>query len=272
MKYIFEEFKSMAAFVGAITERKKAAGAGYASEDGDKSFRGTESYEVANKLAIYGDKNTAEQIGVIMQKMQRGNMRTEQRVQPRRVRSVVGGRAFVPAAIMGHPLSMIRREVQRVQRPVANVFYNAAASCGVSAERLARFGAKVCAAIIAAERAGVRVNLYAGSLAYDGKERTTMVTRVKDSDHDFDLLRMAYALANPSFLRRHWLRWIETRNDLKQSNWCDGYGRPAPAEDEGEWLADAEKCHGLRFDCSFSYATSADMTAEEMAKKILNQK
>lgn len=268
-QYIFESFDSVARFIDIINSRPVKQEWGYTqSTADDESWTTTKSYEEASDLALYGDRKAADKVEQSIKKLRADKASREERVQSRVVRSVVGSRPCVPAAVMGHPASMYRRLTTKVKKPVVTIYYSISMHGGTDAKILADAGAKMTEAILTIERSGVRVNLYAGNTSCTDSQSIGAFVRIKDSSKDFDLLRMAYPLINPSFFRRHWFHWAETKNELNTKEWRCGYGRPLYSSEEKKTLS---KMKENRIKCDFLFTTSnvLEMTAEEIANRVL---
>ena len=234
-KLIYEQFESLAKMCGALNTRPTCKDAGNASHEGEdtghgKDWSGTDTYEEADILMKYGDKESLSLINTATKRIKAKANNTEERVQAKVRRSVVGSRPCVPHAINGHPLSMYRRTTVHVSKPVINVYYSRSAMCNVEAEDMALAGAKVIEAIKIVERSGVRINLYVGAVLESSRESVVIFARAKDSDKDVDFARMAYPFVNPAFFRRHVFRYIETKRELTQDAWNCGYGHRAGNE------------------------------------------
>lgn len=265
MKYIIEIFESVNEFSRQLNKRPTCSGAGCSSTSGSKAFTMTDSYEQADDFARCGDRDSLTKINASMQKLKAGKHEWEQRAQARVRRSVIGTRPCVPAAIGGHPKAMFRRDKIYTKRPVVDIFYNIGACGDIQAERLADFGVKVVEAAKTVERSGVRVNLYAGNCSRSGEQGSVVFVKIKDSSHDIDMLRMAYPIINPSFFRRHWFRWVETKPELRQSHWSSGYGRSVSAQEEQEYFNQLKKPNAV----FLSYYGDNNKTARQLADKIL---
>ena len=275
MRYIYETFSSIAEFIAKVGDRKTVAGMNESALEVNSyrdEFTGTHTYKEATDLALFGDVNSMKKVQECTTKMKAERKTNEQRTQSRVVRCVAGSRPCVPAAILGRPNSMYRRINNKVQRPVVNVFYNMAASCLVDADEIVRAGAKLAQAIQIVERSGVRVNLFAGSAGTTHGQTGTMYIKIKDSAKDLDLLRMSYILINPSFLRRHYFRWVETKSELNAEHWGSGHGRPLKENELEDLQADMRQ-RNMKCDCFISNEElrGGRDGAEDIAKKILGK-
>lgn len=267
MKYIVETFESVNEFCRELNKRPACKGAGCSSTYGSEHFTMTKNYEQADEFARCGDRDSLSKINASFSKLYNGKHEWEQRTQVRVHRSVVGTRPCVPAAIMGHPQAMFRKDKMQTKRPVVDVFYNIGACGDIAAERLADFGVKVVEAVRSVERSGVRVNLYAGNCSRAGEQGSVVFVRIKDSSHDLDLLRMAYPIINPSFFRRHWFRWVETKPELSQSRWSSGYGRSVDESEEVEFFKELKKPNAV----FISFYGDNKKTSKQLADKILKK-
>lgn len=268
-EYIFESFPSVASFVIAVNERPLKEGWG--SRDSrlwGYDFTGTKDYEEATKLALYGDKKSADAVEKRLKKLQAQHPCTEDRAVTKFRRTVAGSRPCVPAAIIGHPCSMYRRYTVHHKQPVVTIFYSISMNGGTETSTLELAGAKIAQAVEMIERSGVRVSLFCGNTSCTESQSIGCFVQVKDSDKDFNLLRMAYAIINPSFFRRHWFSWAETKAELKTKEWRSGYGRPLYKDEEKETL---EKIHENCIKCDYLFTTRQvlEMEAEDIANKVL---
>lgn len=262
--YFAEDFSSLASFVDAMNKRPRCEGAGNSSVEGSLDFTKTRNYNEADYFAKYGDKDSAKMIQHAVNRLRANNVGTEQRAQARVRRSVVGSRPCVPAAIIGHPLTMYRRTSVKTQRPVVNVYYNTSVSWTVDAEKIAEFGAKIVEALQSVERSGIRINMFVGAFLKDGDERVACFVRVKDSSKDLDVIRMSYPIVNPSLLRRHIFRYIETRPELTQSRWRNGYGRVIEGKNEQEFWSGMKKENAVLL----SFTKDGKKSSKELSEYI----
>lgn len=271
MQYIIETFNSVAGLINTMQGRKLVQGMEESSQrTGNGSWAGTDSYKEASDLALYGDKNSMLKVQDSCKRLKKDKARTEQRSQARIIRTVAGTRPCVPAAIMGRPNSMYRRMNISVKKPVVTVFYSMSASGGESTASIINTGANLAEAIQIAERSGVRVNLSAGVTAATSKQHSALFVRIKDSSKDFDLLRMAYVLINPSFLRRHYFRWIETKEGIDPDLWKYGYGKPME-RDELKKLTEQMQKQAIKADYLLAYNDIKSKSSEQIARIITGQ-
>lgn len=271
MRYIIETFDSVASFVNTINSRDRVQGSSRSSTQNDFDFTGTMSYDEANSLALYGDKKSAEKINASFRKLKLDSNH-EQRAQAKVKRSPVGSRPCVAAALQGHPNSMYRRTKVMVKKPICTIYYNMSASACEEQEDIADAGAKLAEVIQTIERSGVRVNLYVGNISRTDSEQTFVFAKVKDSMKDFNLLRMSYALINPSYFRRHWFHWVETCKQITASKWSCGYGRPLFESDEYKDAEQIMRNKGVKFDAFVYYYQIRSKSVDEIIELITGGK
>ena len=194
------------------------------SRTGSRAFTGTDSYEEADNLLRDGDTERAKRLtACIATGLKTGNDGT----RARRYNHVCGGTVNVPAVLMGLPKSMINlQKIQYKNSKVLSFVYSNAIDCSVGESEISEVSARLVCAVLGLEKKGYRVNLYSCICIEDGHERTGLFLRIKDSGQYMDTKKLAYPLINPSMLRRHAFRFIETAPGLTRSGWTAYYGHP----------------------------------------------
>lgn len=191
----------------------------------DEGKVGTNSYAEAQTLFAYGDK---ESMNLIKKTAGRSGLKGNgEFARTSSVLSVVGSMPHIAAYVAGSPRCMIRRtEEKRTSSKVLNILYNCAFPWKASKEDIIKQGVEVLSFVNDAERKGYRCNLYASVFAKKGEESVAMMVRIKSSSQMLDLLKTAYPIINPSFLRRHYFRFLETEPEVTERDWVRSYGRP----------------------------------------------
>lgn len=190
------------------------------SEEGSKSFTGTENMAEANGMMTAGYPEGIKELRTIKAKPSRNG-------QMEIFRSFQG---FVPSVgdvVAGNPLNMLNaRQSVKTSCKVVDVVLGAAFSCEWSTEDIMREAKKAMQAVMTAESNGYRVNLYVCfSSAYLGakkvKENTCdILVKIKGSNQKLDLLRVSYPVIHPSFLRRHVFAVMERAVELNEGYGC----------------------------------------------------
>ena len=262
-KVIFNKFDSLESFsrwlqVTPQTEKGKEY-----NDSIKNSFRftGTESFEVAQNLLKYGDKENADKINATIRKIKAQGKGNETR--NKLYNSPCGFMPIVPKVLAGDPQNMLAIKKQRYNSTkIINIAYNVSVDCTRTIEDLIGTAAKVANVIASLEKNGYRVNLYAYSCGRDLKYNYySLLVKIKDSGKYLDTLRIAYPLVNPSFYRRHVFGYMER---LKGFNLNRTYGKIVHEDT-------CKECLPINA-CYLSYYLCSGKTEEEIAKYIENAK
>lgn len=234
------------------------------SQDGTYRFTGTESYEAANDLMLYGDKVLRDKI----EKAGVSDVRTNIRrytTHKTMYSSVVGAIPNVPAYLAGAPNSMIAIKNTKQKQNVVTIGYNSAVRGGVDADDIVEGGAKLISALMILEAKGIKANVYCLDLDTMGKEYVSYAIKIKSSGQKFDTLRMAYFMAHPSMNRRHKFRFTEVTEGVTKS-FVGGYGYP---ENDDERIVNHFEAQKLHLDAAFNHESLRGASVEDIIKKIL---
>ena len=197
------EFSSLAALDSFCAEHP-AAGRWVRANDSrtgrNVNFYGTENFAAASELLRAGCPDIVGALAAASNRF--GYAKSAGR--PRPVLGVSGFAAHVPNYITGVPENMINQTRPVVRQKVLRVYYNAAFNCRVDASEIIAVGGAMLAALRDLEKSGYRVELYCCTLTRFSYDKFTfMSARVKNASEPFNLGRLSYAVAHPSFLRRH---------------------------------------------------------------------
>lgn len=232
----------------------------------------TADYKEADNLFLYGDKKLMKKIeeaGVYTTRLKLKAQAAKRQIYS----SVVGVAPNVPNALAGIPTAMINvREVRAKQR-VVNVCYCCSAAANVDANDIIKVAAQFISACMLIEANGVRVNIYLSEISEKAsdergkKDTTAFLVRIKSAAQPFDVLKMAYPLAHPSMLRRHFFRAMEVTEGVP-SSFAGGYG--AVIMDKKRQMKalgrDAAKINKI-----LSYYDCDGRSAEDIAKMITEE-
>lgn len=254
MRYIIKKFYSLHQYASYLNNAKRSAlfelHDQEASKTGDKFFTMTESYEEANDLLRFGDRENLSKL----QKMMTSKVTmkgTGEQVKVETYRSFVGYAPHVPSFISGQPKTMLRKKQIKTQNSkVLNIIYNPCASANVEADELLDASIKVFDFINSLEKQGYKVNLYTLIATKKREETVAMICKIKASDDYTDLAKTVYPMVHPSFLRRHFFRFIETNENITERAFCSGYGVPVYNESDCTELL---KQLGVRSDYYISF-------------------
>ena len=265
-KVIFNKFDSVEEFSNWLQSTPQTAkGKEFnSSNEIGKSrtkFTGTESFEEAQELLKYGDKVNADKITATIRKIKAQGKGNETR--NKLYNSPCGFMPIVPKVLAGDTQNMLAIRKERYNSTkVLNIAYNVAVDFTRTTEDLIETAAKVANVIASLEKNGYRVNLYAYSCGRDLRfNYYFLLVKIKDSGKYLDTLRIAYALVNPSFYRRHVFGYMER---LKGFNLNRTYGK----------IVHEDTCkERLPINASYlSYYLCSGKSEEEIAKYIENAK
>lgn len=216
------QYESMKEFDEILKDEHHISRRSNSSSEGSADFTGTESFSEAEDLRKYGDKKSKDKII----KVKETTDKVFEKYIGQKVRlynDVVGFQPIVPNAILGLPLSMVNQKRLPKKVKTIDIFYNASIACNVIKEDIELKGAYVLSAIDALERSGYRVNLYIGCISMVKNKPHGYFLNVKKAEQPLNLLKVAYYIVHPSFLRRTTFRICENEKELIDCT-HDGYG------------------------------------------------
>jgi len=221
---IYEEFNSLAEYVGIIDKRKPNnvfEDQRLSSHDNDYDFSMTNSYEEATMLALNGYKEGLDQM------TSTGIRITHMENKPKNMPSVnvVGYAPHVPNAIAGYPTSMITTQQSEQKAKVITIVYCMSVMAATDANMVVVAGKKMLDVITTLETQGYRVGLNIMDTFTKSSEWAIKSVQVKHWRQPSNPLKISYALIHPSFFRRHGFRWLETTPELTDSDFPHGYGQ-----------------------------------------------
>lgn len=214
-------FENLTELSHYITEKPRKSGRCRSSEERDKDFTGTETWEEAFELFKFGDnelyKKFQDQRAKINIDKLLGNAVRKQKYVNRHYGCVPN----VPAYLIGNPLNMINPEIGKISHKVINIFLSVGVPWHVEKEDIMRTGIIYLSVIELLEKAGYRCNLYAGVTASSTRAEYLYV-RIKTDREPLNIKKLVFPLAHPSMLRRIFFKWVEV-NDYDY-DMTGGYG------------------------------------------------
>lgn len=229
IKDITEVYNSLSEFKQAISSRETNEAFKYStlasqSTARTKDYYGTPNFEEADNLLLTGDKDNLKKIE--KQAVKLHNTTNYNANKTKIARSVAGGRPSIPTYLAGAPNCMMSAKRAQIKSRVINILFNAAVSDGNSVDKVAKASAKIASIINSYEQANVRCNLYISCNTESWKgQKLNLFIKLKDAGAPLNRLNIAYPMINPSMLRRHILRWVETTPEVHNS-FCNSYGHP----------------------------------------------
>ena len=192
----------------------------------------TATYQEADNLLLYGDKNLQKKVEAAGVATTRLKLRETPRGRSF-YSAVVGVAPNVGNAIAGVPTAMINVKVRKQPQRVLTVCYTCSAAATVSANDIIKTSAELISALMIIEASGVRVNLYLGEVSEAADQHVAFLVRIKSASQPFDVLKMVYPMAHPSMLRRHMFRALEITDGVN-GEFSYGYGRCVPVREHEE--------------------------------------
>lgn len=190
----------------------------------NSKFTGTESFDEALALLQKGDNELLKQI-LSSPNAPKLNAQRQRASGMEIYRSAYGFVPNIGAVMAGHPVNMYNcRRTFNKSTKVLNILYDISFPQTISTKEIFNASAKLFNYIYTKEAEGYRVNLSVCCFAYFRtiKQNILWKIKLKSSDEHFDLLRTAFPLCHPSFLRRICFALEERANIQAYSN---GYGR-----------------------------------------------
>ena len=217
---------------------------------------GTKTYQEAQNLITYGDKDIADSIyeGV-------GRLCKGLKTKVRQLSAAVCGHApHVPNYIAGRPNAMIRANYIPVKTKIINLVNG-----GISAQEMKQAAVTILSAIKTIESRGVRINLYVADISYwrlrEGVQFIGWTLKIKSSSQHLDILKTAYPLCNPAMLRRHSFRFTEVTKKVRGSGYgCASYD-----------VTELCKSTGVNRAVQISFDTASSYGVDELVQYILKQ-
>lgn len=195
------------------------------SDEDNFSFTHTNNFKEANDLMIKGDAKSQSKILEIKSKLDyEVNSKQVNKVRSRA--DVAGYSPIVANAVMGLPKSMINSYRVPVKNKIVDIYINHSVGAMMDAETIEFRGAYILSYIDHLEQNGYRVNLFAGAVSYssDDDEYSGFYVKVKSSSQPMNILKAAFYVVHPSFLRRIYFRILENESRLKNKTYS-GYGQ-----------------------------------------------
>ena len=195
----------------------------FVSKDTDQGmykFSGTHTYEEANNLLYSGVDTNIKQLEEQISLNLNGYDQTKKN---NRKFDYVGGGYSLGRYLANSPTCMIRQTKVKREKPTTTIVYNSSITCGTKAKEAIKVNSILLSAIKIIEQKGIKVNLYVVSANILDSQNVAVLVKVKDTKTPINLQTMSYVLVHPSYYRRHYFRWKETKEDIKKLP--SNYGR-----------------------------------------------
>jgi hypothetical protein len=261
-KIIYNKFSSMNAFSKFLADRQPCGAfkdefdlASVEESESRTEFTGTKSYEDADSLLKFGDKDSFKKLSSGRVKVDDGDG-----VSQKIYHNVVGCCVDLGAYLAGAPNCMIDVHEENKGAKTIKVFYSSSVGYSVDAKEVAIVANKFFNAIKKIEQSGIDVELYVGSVNKMGNETAAFSVLLKRCGEQISLYKCAYPIINPSFNRRHSFRYREVCG-VKNKKWVDTYGYTVFERREMEKI--------INMPC-FNYYSCENLSVDEIIKAILS--
>jgi hypothetical protein len=170
---------------------------------------GTETFADAETLAINGVTDIETQIRKMAEEFADATGSTADAFAT--VYAETGDDVDIARYLSGEPEHMMSSVlVPTSGSKVVSLCVNLSANAGVDTSAMIRRGAAACVLADTLERSGYRVEITAVACFHNKGNTARLTVPIKTAGESLDIARVAYALAHPSMLRRHALRYMET--------------------------------------------------------------
>lgn len=216
-----QNFDSWAEFVEAVQQPRVWGHGDRCNSHATRAWwYGTASFEEAVDLALHGWKEGRDRMADGLQ------CAPSVSVYSSRQMDVGGAYPIIPIALAGDPCSMVDEGAQTIAaHPIVRLRVDIVAPGSVDTNAMINNGIAALSIVDAMESAGYSVELSIGSAITD--EHLLIVT-VKRAGQSLDLDRAAFALANPSMLRRFHCALMEQQQNLAHLKNTHGCPQPCP--------------------------------------------
>lgn len=229
----------------------------------------TSTYTEADKLLFAGDSSNLSKIKECKLPKFATSKNDYAKTKLKIERSVCGCLPNIPLYLIGSPANMLNFKKVKLKTKTIDILINVAISCGVEQSAFVEIGAKVAAIIRRIEKNGIRVNLFVGCLSESGGDIVGVLINIKKNTAPLNMLNITYPLINPSMVRRHFLRYLETLPQKINKGFAKGYGFPIKF-DKVKNLYPAELKKYADY-YSLDYSDILSLNADEIINKIINK-
>lgn len=229
-----EEFSSIFELMNTLKERpnNKFMRDEHSSQTtGNSSWSGTNTYEEAESLLIYGYNDPVKNIKRNLIKNKKLVSKMYNLIpKPIATNQVVGFVPNVPNALMGLPKSMISVEKINRNKKTISIIYATGGAVGIEPKTLESAGIALVSAINLIELAGIQTRLSIGFIpSVKGRQIIFPTVNIKNFNERFSLQKICFPMVHPSMSRRIGFKYLETCPSMEEDFSC-GYGRPASLE------------------------------------------
>ena len=194
------------------------------SKVGTNDFTKTYSYEQARDYLLHGHSASVKRISESIKMT--NNLNVEKAFKDMNILDVVGYQPIVPLYLMGVPNNMINKKKVMVKQKVVTINKCITYASICSTEKIFEESIKALSIVKKIEETGVRCNLNVifAAETKDKQFALAVKIRIKSANERLNLVKTAFPLTHPSFLRRCCFKFVEKCPDTpKEFIGC--YGR-----------------------------------------------
>lgn len=191
------------------------------SEHSTKTFTGTQNYNEARDLFLYGYASAVEALKNIKVPVPNAS-------KQRSFSDIVGYAPHVSNYIQGIPQSMINSKKVLQKTRTIELFYITCIDESKTTTEIIEAGKKVLQAVKTIEINQISVKLSAIMLTSSSNKKASeialLILKLKDYQEKLDIKKIAFPLVHPSAIRRIGFKWLETVPTLKSKLFTHNYG------------------------------------------------
>jgi len=233
-KVLHHRFDCLSDFYDFVDEHKKDNY--YSVTTSPETFNGNQTWDEAMQKARCGDTEHIREMNAKLDKIE-----SDLQEYGSRWRFDDHGEIFdVGLVLQGEPEHWLQEE-PKPSRPTLTVVVNVSAVCTTRAEEIIRRGAAIVA-VLNRLADYYNIELYIGEAVLfrsynalaDNNYPANLLWECKVSTDPIDVASIAFAIANPAFLRRLGFTWLEIWDNNRE---CSGYGKP---HNHDQWVLDSQ--------------------------------
>lgn len=234
---IFTEiFDNLQSFASTLSKRdvnntfKRYVSRLSSQTEGNREYTGTSSFLEADNLINKGDNSNLSKLkSVNIKSISHSSDYAKNMLKIEK--NVCGCVPNIPLYLIGTPNNMLNFKRAKAKSKVLNLVVNAAVPGNVEAYEIIEAGSNIASIIKEVEKMGIRVNLYVSFFSKSKEDYLGVLINIKKSSAPLNMLNISYPLINPSMLRRHFFRYIETAPVDINKSITTGYGQAVLFQD-----------------------------------------
>lgn len=225
--YEFSNVTEFVEYLKSTPVNTAFANANLQSEKSSEGFTGTASFEEAMSLLKFGWQTAIDEFKSVNSSY--GNKPT-----PRQTLGVAGYAPCVPAYLNNVPNAMVTKKMVVNKQPIVDIVHTVCYHWRWEAKDILKEGKKVLSIVKAIESQGKRCRLH---VAYVNVNNTYGTKHywvgckvcIKEPNERLNISKVSFALANPSMLRRIFLKFVEVCPEYGKGFNTTTYGSPVIA-------------------------------------------